>query len=401
MKRATTIAWKEVLEFLRDKKSIALMIISAFLFPILGLVVTGLQTHQEAPIAVLVCDKSRLANMFANKLVHAIVVTPGLEPVLVNGSVTNNCSLPSNVVAGILIPRGFGVNASDINKPVYIYFYRVVGKAAADQAATILNNIAAEFAHNISISRIRVLAKKAGITVNPDYIRNPVYIVSESVSAGGAPVSPEIVAKANTARFLAFSVFFVLNPAAIAIADAIARERESGTGELLAITPVTGFELLLGKTAGALVAASIAGGIDALAAIAYTSLVLGGLDAGLVAVHVTGVLLAVLVTAAFTMLITLLVPGQRAATLTASMITGFATIIFLSALFVDYSTLPLSIRLAFYMIPYTYVVAAIKSYALGAVTQTILYLLVLLVLTILALIGSAKVYSPERLVKRS
>ena len=394
--RASVIAWKEILEFVRDRRSIALMTVSAFLFPLLGLVITGLQTKQMARVAIITCDNGSYARSFSEKLVAAIRSTPGLIPVIVRGK----CSLPKDIVAAIIIPRGFSANASSLDKPVFIRFYRVVGKAATDQAASVLNSVAASLAQNISIRRINILTKMAGLSLNPNYVRNPVYLVTESVSSSGAPAPPSLVRRANVARFLAFSVFFVLNPAAIAVADAITRERESGTGELLAISPITGLDLLLGKTAGALVAASIAGGLDAAAVIAYVYMVLGGIDPGLILVHVTGVLLAVLVTAAFTMLITLVVPGQRAATLTASLITGLATIVFLSALFVDYNTLPALVKTIFYSIPYTYVVLAIKAYALRQESLAITYLATLLALTMVALAGAARAYKPERLVKR-
>jgi len=394
--KASIIAWKEIIEFVRDRKSIALMTISAFLFPLLGLVVTGLQTKQAAHVAILLCDEGELAKLFAEKLAKAIAGTPGLIPIMVK----NSCRFPSNSVAVIVIPKGFTANASTIDKPVFIKFYEVVGKASATRAADVLNNVAASLAQNISLTRIRVLAEKAGISLNPNYVRNPVYIVTESVSSGGAPAPPSLVARANVARFLAFSVFFVLNPAAIAVADAITRERESGTGELLAIAPITGVDLLIGKTAGALVAALIAGGLDAAAVLAYVYIALGGIDIGLVLVHVVGVLLAILVTASLTMFVTLLVPGQRAATLTASLITGLATIVFLSALFVDYTTLPFTIKTIFYLIPYTYVVLAVKAYALGQGVAAMTYLVALLVLSIIALLGAAKAYKPERLVKR-
>ncbi len=394
--RASVIAWKEILEFIRDRRSIALMTISAFLFPLLGLVITGLQTKQMARVAIIVCDNGSYAESFSKKLVAAIHSTPGLVPVLVQGK----CSFPEDIVAAIIIPKGFSINASSLDKPVFIKFYRVVGKASADQAANVLNSVAASLAQNISIQRIKTIAKRAGLSLNPNYVRNPVYLVTESISSSGAPAPPSLIRRADVARFLAFSVFFVLNPAAIAVADAITRERESGTGELLAISPITGLDLLLGKTAGALVAASIAGGLDAAAVIAYVYMVLGGVDPGLILVHVTGVLLAVLVTAAFTMFITLVVPGQRAATLVASLITGLATIVFLSALFVDYNTLPMLVKSIFYSIPYTYVVLAIKAYALQQESLAITYLGVLLALTIAALIGAARAYKPERLVKR-
>lgn len=398
LERVTALAWKDALEFLRDRRSIGLMIVSAFLFPLLGLLVTGLKAQQAAPVTILLCDNGSIAEEIAN-LIKKSLESLGSFNVTVKKA--PSCRPVAGAVATIAIPQGFSSNITSVDRRGYILLYKAIGNPAADEASAAAAMVVNSFSEKLAMQRVEVLAKRAGIEVQPDTVLHPLELKTLGVTPTGSPASPQEEARASAARFLAFSVFFVLNPAALAVADAVSRERESGTGEVLAITPLTGLEFVSGKALGSLAAALLAGGIDLVAAAAYAFLTgFKGADIQLVALHAAETMLAIIVTMGFTVLATLLVPGQRAATLVTSMITGLAVMVFFSVLFVDIAALPASIRLLLYLVPYTHTALAIESYALGETATALLHTIVLVAATLVSLAAAALVYRPERLVKK-
>jgi ABC-2 type transport system permease protein len=396
--RVLALAWKDAVDFLRDRRSIGLMIVSAFLFPLLGLMVTGLKAQQAAPVAVVACDRGAAAEEVARLIAEALRKAGSFNVTLANDS---SCGPRGGAAATIVVPAGFTANITSLNRTAVILVYKAIGNPAADDAEAIVDNAVRLYARKVAEKRVEVLAEKAGIRVAPGAVLEPLRVSSRGVTPTGQPASPEEAARASVARFLAFSVFFVLNPAALAVADSVSRERESGTGEILATTPLSGLEFVAGKAAGSLAAALVAGSVDLAAAFAYAFLTgFQGADPALAAVHAAETVLAIIVTMAFTVLATLLVPGQRAATLVTSMVTGLAVMVFFSVLFVDIDALPPLVRLLLYLVPYTHTAVAIEAYALGEAWRTLLHTLILVAAAAVSLAAAGAVYRPDRLVKR-
>ena len=397
--RVRSLAWKDALELLRDRRSLALMVVSAFLFPLLGVLVTGLKSQQKALVAVEVCDSGGEAEELASLIVEAL---RSYSPFNVTRVKAGSCRAVPGAVLTVAIPEGFSGNASSLGRRAVVLLYRLVGSAAANDAENIVRAAVSTFSRKLAVARVEELARRAGLTLEPDTVLDPVALRSATVTAAGAAAPPSLEERAEAARFLAFAVFFVLNPAAVAVADTVARERETGTGELLAITPLTGFEFVMGKTLGSLAAVAVAGGLDLLAAAAYGVAVQGAAAGlGLALFHALQTVMAVLVTVAVTVLATMLVSGQRAATMLSSMVTGSAMIVFFTALFIDFNTLPTTVRALLYLVPYTHTVLAIEAYALGSAGAAALHTGMLAALTLAALAAAARLYAPMRLVKRS
>lgn len=397
--RIKALAVKDTYEYVRDHRTLALMFISALLFPLLGLMITGLKTQQEAFVAVNVCDSGVYTDSLVKLVEEYITRYTSFNVVISNNS--NGCGMVPGAIVTLVIPRGFNSNASTVDNPAIVLLYKLVGSPAALEAEAAINNVLASFSHLLAVERVKNISSMAGLEIDPIYVLEPVRVVSETVTATGMAVSPEVERIANIVRFLAFAVFLVLNPTAIAVADTVARERESGTGELLAVTPMRGVEFVLGKALGSVVAIAVAAGLDFIAALVYGYLMFtSSIPLSMAFFHAIQIMLAILVTVSIAVFATLLVPGQRAATLLASMITGVAMLVFFSALFIDIEALPTLIKSVMYMIPYTHIVLAIESYALGDTSKALEHSIVVLVLSILLFIASARVYKPDKLVKR-
>ncbi len=402
--RLGILVWKEVMETLRDKRTIGLMALSALLLPALGLLIGGLRSQQVAPVEILVCDNGAEALMVAKKLYKAFESAAAFTPSLISN--TTSCNPRPGYVFAVIIPNGFSANASTINAPILVEYRTLVGSVAASQAEGIANNVLYEYSQKKASSRVKVLAEKAGISVDPGVVLHPVRVVKEAVTAQGAQAPPGLQERIQIARFLSFSVFFVLNPAAIAVADSFIRERERGTAELVASSPTKGREIVLSKVVGGLVLSLIAAAVDGIAVLIYILLLsatpsaLTALTPDLALIHAVEILLAVLVTAALSAPIALTAPTPRAATLGSSLLTGLATAVFFASLFVDLDKLPLAVFSTLLIIPYTHTVLAITAYAMGDIGRTLIHSGVIIALTGVLLLVSAKLYNPEKYVRR-
>ncbi len=400
--RLRILAWKEVLEAIRDRRTIGLMALSALLLPVLGLFVSGLKAQQQALVAIIDCDGGFEAQVLSKKLLKAYAERPGFKAHVLNAT----CSPPRGYVFTILIPAGFSRNVTDVNSPVIVMYYRLVGSVAAVEAENIANNVLAEYSKQVARRRVSMLAAMAGVVLkDPDLVLYPVRVVTETVTVTGVAAEAGLEQRVYAARFLSFAVFFVLNPAAVAVVDALVGERERGTAEMLASSPLRPRELVLGKMVGGLVLAVMAAAIDAVGVLAYLYLVSGGagvagLGADLALVHAVETLLAVVVTAALAIPIALRAPTPRAATMGALLITGIATAIFFASFFVDLDRLPQAIQAVLYIIPYSHVAMAIYSYALGEPFRSLLHTLAVIVAAIAAVTIAAKLYRPDVFVRQ-
>ncbi len=395
------------METLRDRRTIGLMALSALLLPALGLLIAGLQSQQVSLVVIENCDGGNESLVIVEKLYNAFKSSRVFDPVIVNATGGEDCDPPvEGYVFAIIIPQGFTENATSIDRPVLVEYRLLVGSVAASRAEGIANNVLYEYSQDKARNRVLFLALKAGVEVDPNIVLHPVRVVKETVTAGGEAAPPGLQERIAIARFLSFSVFFVLNPAAIAVADSFIRERERGTAELLASSPLRGYELVAAKIAGGIVLSLIAAGVDALAVLAYIVLVSSSpvaftaLTPDLALMHAVEILLAVLVTASLSAPIALTAPTPRSATLGTTLLTGLATAVFFASLFVDIDKLPQTVQAPLLLIPYTHTVLAITSYALGDYTASALHSIVLVAVSVVFIALAAKLYTPEKYVRR-
>jgi len=405
-RRLRALIWKEVIETLRDKRTIGLMALSALLLPALGLLIAGLRAQQVAPVVIENCDGGNESQVLVRRLLEAFNSTGMFQVIVFNATENTTCSPPPGFVFAVIILPGFTANATSLNKPILVAFKSLVGSVAASQAESIANNVLYNYSEEKASKRVAILAGKAGVEIEPGIILHPVRVVKETVTAKGVAAPPGLAERIGTARFLSFSVFFVLNPAAIAVADAFIRERERGTAELIAASPVRGRELIVAKLIGGTILSLIAAAVDALAVLAYIILLAStptaaiSLTPDLALVHSVQILLAVLVTAALAAPIALRAPTPRSATLGTTLLTGIATAIFFSSLFVDLDKLPSQLLALLLAVPYTHTVLAITSYALGNMYKTLLHSIIILVLAAGLTVLAARLYNPEKYVRR-
>jgi ABC-2 type transport system permease protein len=396
--RLSAILHKEALEYLRDKRTIVLMIVSAFLLPALGVLSTGLRTQQLASVTVAVCDEGTYANTLVG------LIESSIRRRLPNAVINTARDCGEGYDAGsdliVVIPSGFSANLTQIGLRATILVYRAVGSVASEEALLAVKEAVYQLSRIVTQERIEELVKRAGAETSVESVMEPLILKEVSVTPEGIPAAPELEARAYISRFLAFSIFFLLNPAAIAVADSIAREREAGTGELLSIAPLRPWELIVGKAIGSLTAALIAGAIDVVAVGAYLKLAVAYVGTGIVAFHALHVILSVIVTAAMVMVLTLLIPGRRAGAVITSLVTGTAILAFFSALFVDVERLPTVLRIVLYLIPYTHSAAALLKLSLGRGMEALIHTLTLVAVSALAMLAATAIYTPERMARR-
>jgi len=400
-RRLSLIAWKEGKEVVRDKRALALMLLSVLAYPLLGALIAVLSSSQVINVAVKTCDQGP----WVERLLHDI------EEALKGGGVNYTIlSCSANATTRIYdlivtIPPGFNENASSLDKPVYISIVKAAGSPAADTAYNKLSGGLSAFTTDLARYRVRRLASLAGVKLEkPDNILAPLRILESLATPTGAPAPAGIEQKAWLARFLSMAIFFLVAPASTIIVDSIVGERERRTLEMLAASPATPSDILLGKLVTGVVIAVIASIID-LAGVAILTATLGIYYKGLTidplfaAFHSLQVFIAILVTCIFIELASVIAPSTRAASTTTSLVTAIAAAIFMSALFVDFTKLQPTASTIMQIIPYTHTVLAITAYVigdkLGAAIHTIIAAAYIPAAELLAL----RLYNTERIIR--
>ncbi len=400
-RRLSLIAWKEVKEVLRDRRALALMLLSVLAYPLLGALIALLSSSQVINVAIKACDEGP----WVERLVRD--VEEALQKSHVNYTVASCIeNLTTRQYDLILtIPKGFNKNASSLTKPVYIEVVKAAGSPAADTAYNKLSQGLSEFTTQLAKYRVARLAELAGLQgLKPDNVLAPLRILESLATPTGAPAPAGIEQKAWLARFLSMAIFFLVAPASAIIVDSIVGERERRTLEMLAASPATPSDILLGKLVTGVVLAALASIID-LAGVAVLTATLSvyykglTLDLGFAAFHSLQVFIAILVTCILIELASIIAPSARAASTTTSLVTAVAAAIFMSALFVDFTKLQPLVSVAMQAIPYTHTVLAITAYVVGDRIGAVLHTVAAAAYIPAAELLALRLYNAERILR--
>ena len=406
--RARIIAWKDLLEVRRDRKTLAFLVLSAWLLPLLAVVSQSLESSIVVHVAVVDMDCRSVS--LGNVTVSSRQVAETILSLLRIASPQSRVSLyscrrpPRYADVVVILPRGFVENLTSFKSPAYILLLYNPGSQAARNVYNLVRYaIIPLVSREESKKLIEVLAGRARLTINPDIVLNPVRVetgfVGVSLSAGR-----RIEEAVEAAHVLAFATIFVLAPASMLSTDLIAGERERRSLELLFSTPISPSELLAGKMIASTLVAVLAGLLDSASMVTYLWLNGGRIampEAALLAVHVASTILAIMVTAALTALTVLSGVPSRIATLASSLYTLLAFFVYAASLTVDYTRLPLLYQALLSLIPYTYSVNAVIEAARGKILSAVMSLTALTAYTILAIIAAAWIASPERVIRSS
>lgn len=395
-----TILLKEFLEIVRDKRLLLGTIILPFLMlPLIGGILFASFTVQKPVIQIINHNPNNLP--YVNLLKNYIIDNGGYVIDEENKSSYNNNTLPSII---IIFPNDFYINASSIDKRASIFLRIVI--SSNEMARNIVFNALYYLSYNISLQRINEISRLANLTIIPTYVRDPLIVVYNYLTASNQPTNQAQNNLASLARIIALIIFPSATPAVFFTIEGIVGERERKTLEALLSTPISPItfiaaKVLVGITLG--IISSIGDLLGILIFSSLSSLVLGleiSLTLSFLGIVVAVYTLTIILTAALSLLFLLILGGSiRNIQLITIIITGFGVIASFTPLFLDFSKLIFPNNLILLM-PYMQLSGSLMLYVFGLQKESIFYLLATLAFSVLLIYVISRRFDSERILLR-
>ncbi|WFO75072.1 ABC transporter permease [Desulfurococcaceae archaeon MEX13E-LK6-19] len=410
--RPRALAWKELVDLARDKKTLATSImLPLIVFPLLGFISLALISTQEVTIAIVDLDNTSYTNPVLNitvssselvDLLKSHLEAKGYNVLLAkNLSAVNDTSIDVIVV----IPPGYSRNASSLLYKAKVVIYKRAGIQAASRAESDILGIVYGYSNILAERKTEALIDYSRLNATVEAILYPLKPRTILISVGGKQVGIEYELRNLLARMLVIALSVVVTPATSFIIDGIIGERERKTIEMLLSTPLSVSSIIYIKLMAASMLGLLTALADALGFIAYMSFmsmaITGNplaipIDYGLLGLHAIVAFFTILVTVSIALPFITRTRGIRSAANIASIIAIAGTIMFFTGFMVDYTRLPQDIINPLYIIPYTHSILAIQYYVLGYKTQAILHTSILAIASITIIILSTKTLTTEK-----
>ena len=335
--RITTIMVKELRQISRDPATLGmLLVVPLFLLLMFGFAISLDIKHIK--LAVLDHDKTETSRTFVQSFLHSEYFD--LARVIDRESQIDRLLDEGRVLVALVIPRDFG---RDVANGQRVEVQAVVDGANGNTAATAIGYVqavAADYSQRAfvrSLERAGVTGMKTTIDFRPRVLFNP---------------------ELRSANFLVpgLIVLILMMTAVLSTTLSIVREKERGTMEQIAVSPVRSFELILGKTVPYLVMSLVAAAaILATSRLLFNVTVNGSwLDLGVVTlIFLFGCL-------AFGVMLSTLSDSQQVAFLLSSLLTLLPTFI-LSGFVFPFRNMPVIIQAISYLLPGRYYLAALRA----------------------------------------
>jgi ABC-2 type transport system permease protein len=335
--RIATIMVKEMRQISRDPATLGmLLVLPLFLLLMFGFAISLDVTH--IPLALLDSDRTETSREFLQSFLHSEYFD--LKQTLTRDNQIDALLDTGGALVALVIPRGFG-RAVALGQTVEIQ--AIADGSNGNTAATAIGYVqavAADYSQRAfvrSLQRAGVAGLRTTIDFRPRVLFNP---------------------EMRSANFLVpgLIVLILIMTAVMSTTLSIVREKERGTMEQLAVSPIRPLELIVGKAAPYLLIGLVAAGT-----ILVTSRLLFGvtvkgswLDLGVVTlVFLIGCL-------GFGVLLSTVSNSQQVAFLLSSLLTLLPVFI-LSGFVFPFRNMPVIIQAVSYLLPGRYYLAALRA----------------------------------------
>ena len=398
------VLWKELREMVRDRRTLAMVVLTPVLtMSFMGVVAVYLPKVHEVVIALVDEDYGEAT------LGSYLVSSSGLIEVVRNFVSSHGyvAVLGDDPAAHVVLklPKGFVRNLTSFDSQASVVLVKRLGSPRVDEAANYLEAVLGYISGTVARAKVEVLGEAAGVEVNAKAVLNPIAVRTLVVTPGGAPAGVGEELRAYLGRLLALSLVFVTTPAASYIADSLVGAKERKTLEKVLATPIGRNSFILGKVVAASVVGLIGGSSSAVGGLLLYLLpvLMHSLDTvryltpELVAVLFASSYLSVLSSLAISLPAVLRSPSVRAASILSASIIGIASVTYFAALFVNLDELkpPASAVLA---VPYASLASAVVRVALGEYLKALAYVAYPAALSLALVWASTKLLDPERMV---
>jgi ABC-2 type transport system permease protein len=393
LRRARVVFWKEVKDLSRDYKTLAYVVLLPLVaLPGMALLSGGLYTAQTVTVGIIDMDGSEASKRFVEGLAGYLRGAGlGANVVVVVGE-------PGDFT--VVVREGFGDAVSSIDGTGFIEVSYVPGSPLAEVLESAVRSYVASFERRLVEARVQALSGLAGVEVDVEGLLDPVEVYVGFRAPTGEPVGGEARVAAFSARIIAFSLFFVVNPAIVFMSDAVVGERERRSLERLLSSPAKPSEILAGKMAASMLLSLAAAVADSVAIVVFFVLSGTRVEVGalMAAAWAVSTMLLVALTSALVAAVSAWSGSTRSAQSASFTIMMVALAVYFSSLVVDISSLPPWARAALLAIPFTHASLAIYSASFGDLGGLAAHLAAMAVFAALFAAAAVKVFKPERLV---
>ncbi len=405
-----TILVKELKELIRDPKIlIGMIVLPLIMFPVLGAVLgyaaqSAQEQAQKATLLVVNNDGGNWSQTFVGYL-HS----SGITVVTINNTtpkqIIDQGLLSANTTQFIEIPPDFSTNMTrhvngNYNITATVNIYGVF------QSGGIFSNIAASTIPLIVNSFNRAIAPDIVLTTQSTIIKGQIEQGIDPTTLSGLILSQSIA--------LPITIIIMLTYAMQIAATSVAMEKEEKTLETLLTVPVDRFAILMGKLSSTIIVAGVAA-VTVLIGYNYmlSSITVGiqtgvgkSIDLaklGLVPTTFGYILLGIslfitlLSALALAVIISAFSEDVRGAQALIGYIYPIIFIPTLALIYLDINTLPLSLKIIFYAIPYSHPVIASKAVILGDYSIVIFGIVYVAVFTVIIMYMASRLFATEKI----
>ncbi len=399
---------KELKELVRDPKILlGMIIVPLIMFPVLGAVMSyAVQSAQEqavkATLVVVNNDGGEWSHTFISFLQKA-----GVKFLVENNTALENGKVLElvnkyNTTQILEIPQGFSKN-------VTAHFSNSTVKASLNFYGVFLGTSMFE---TISSSIVDNLVSQFNRAIAPDVLyTEKSAIVKGEIKHG---VDPAMVSGLMMSQSIALpiTIMILLTYSVQIAATSVAVEKEEKTLETLLTMPMDRLAILLGKLSGSIVVAAI-GAIAYMAGYSYLmSSVLSGVTAsinidlaslGLAPSFLGYILLGLslfvtmLSALALAVILSAFAEDVRSAQSFVGYIYPFIFLPAFALMYVDINTLPYSLKLVLYAIPYSHPVIASRAVAMGDYWTAAIGIIYVSIFTIVVMYAASRLFATEKI----
>lgn len=387
-----TLLRKEWIDVKRDRKLlIGTLILPFFILPLIGFILYASVVSQP-PIIELI-NQSPSNSAYVNEI-SSYITSHG-------GQVIN--SSDSNVTPDVILtfPKGFYQNMTSLGGEGKVYM--TIEISSNTKAQDLVDNALYNVLYNVSLSRISQLINASHLNVSPSNVREPLEVVYTYITPTHHVTTQARDQLVELARIIALVLFPSATPVIFFITDGITGEKERKTLESLLASPISPMEFIVSK----LVVSMFLGFMSSLGDLIgifvfslFASTIFGvslALSSSFALLIVVIYIETVLLTAAISLILLLVFGGStRNIQIINFLVLSFGMIASFTALFINLAqvTFPLSL---IYIIPYEQLSASLLFYVFGLPGESIFYLSITLIASIVLLFISSKLFNPERL----
>jgi ABC-2 type transport system permease protein len=390
---------KELLEIKRDKRLLIGTIVLPFIMlPLIGGILLASVATQTSYIIIL---NENQKNYPYVALVKEYIERNGGNVIVLNSSSVTKNSTPNIIIT---FPKDFYNNVTDLSKRAIVYLTITI--STNDFTRNLVFNALYQLSYNISLFRIEELSRQANETLNPEYIRDPLLVAYNFITVTKQPVTSNENQLVNLAKVISLILFPSATPVVFFTVEGIVGERERRTLEAILASPISPISFITAKVIIGIILGILAslGDIFGILLFSYISLytLQMKINANMTFLFIIIILYitAILLTAAISLGLLMILGGSiRNVQLITIIITSLGLLASFSALFIDFSkvTFPLSTIL---ILPYIQLSGSLMLYVFGLKQESIFYILITLVISIILILITSKKFDSERILLR-